>query len=163
MRKIPIIIIAILAAQASVMAQHRISAAGFGPVKTGMTRVQVGKALGAKMFSLDGDPPSGCKYYKARRGFPGLSFMINEGSMARVDTTSWAYRTAEGARVGDTEARIKQLYRGRVTVEPHKYIDGNYLIVGSKKSAIIFETDGKKVLMIRAGRYPEVEWVEGCS
>jgi hypothetical protein len=83
--------------------------------------------------------------------------------MARVDTTSRRYMTAEGARVGDTEARIKQLYRGRVTVEPHKYIDGHYLIVGNKKSAIIFETDGKKVLMIRAGRYPEVEWVEGCS
>lgn len=152
-----------MAVHVGAMAQHTISASGFGPVKTGMTQRHVGRALGLSTFSLDGDPPSGCRYIKARRGFRGISFMMFEGQMARVDTTSRSYRTAEGARVGDTEARIKQLYRGRVTVEPHKYIDGHYLIVGTKKSAIIFETDGKKVLMIRAGRYPEVEWVEGCS
>jgi hypothetical protein len=166
MQKIIPVLILILVIQIGAYAQtssFRISGNGFGPVKTGMTRIQVGKALGAKMFSLDGDPPSGCKYYKARRGFAGISFMISEGSMARVDTTSRAYRTAEGARVGDTEARIKRLYRGRVKIEPHKYIDGHYLIVGDTKRAIIFETDGKKVLMIRAGRYPEAEWVEGCS
>jgi hypothetical protein len=141
----------------------RISAGGFGPVKTGMTVKQASKALGLKMFSTDGDPPSGCRYFRARRGLPNISFMVFEGAIARVDTTSRAYRTAEGARVGDTEALIKSLYRGRVTIEPHKYIDGHYLIVGNKKSAIIFETDGKKVLMIRAGRYPEADWVEGCS
>jgi hypothetical protein len=29
---------------------------------------------------------------------------------------------------------------------------------------IVFETDGShKVIMFRAGRVPEVEWVEGCG
>jgi hypothetical protein len=128
-----------------------------------MTVKQASKALGLQMFSTDGDPPSGCRYFRARRGLSNISFMVLEGEIARVDTTSRAYRTAGGARVGDTEARIKRLYGGRVKVEPHKYTDGHYLIVGDGKRAIIFDTDGKKVLLIRAGRYPEVDWVEGCS
>lgn len=166
MRKIIPVLILLLVVQIGGYTQSssfRISASGFGPVKTGMTVKQASKALGLKVFTTDGDPPSGCRYFRARRGLPNISFMVMEGEVARVDTTSRAYRTAEGARVGDSEARIKLLYPRRVTIEPHKYIDGHYLIVGDGKSAIIFETDGKKVLVIRAGRYPEVDWVEGCS
>jgi hypothetical protein len=33
----------------------------------------------------------------------------------------------------------------------------------SAGKAIVFETDGKRVTMFRAGRMPEVEWVEGCG
>lgn len=166
MRKIIPVLILVLVIQIGGYAQtssFRISAGGFGPVKTGMTVKQASKALKLKMFTTDGDPPSGCRYFRAGRRLPNISFMVLEGGVARVDTTIRTYRTAEGARVGDTEAQIKRLYRGRLKIEPHKYIDGYYLIVGDAKSAIIFETDGKKVLVIRAGRYPEVEWVEGCS
>jgi hypothetical protein len=40
------------------------------------------------------------------------------------------------------------------------------IVKGDSASAgkeIVFETDGKRVTMFRAGRLPEVEWVEGCS
>ena len=58
--------------------------------------------------------------------------------------------------------------RGRVTVQPHKYTNGHYLVVRSATAAdtthrIIFETDGKVVTRFRSGRMPEVAWVEGCS
>ena len=76
--------------------------------------------------------------------------------------------TAEGAGVGDTETRVLALYRGRVRVEPHKYMgpEGHYLVVSvvdDSLAAIIFETDGKVVTMFRAGRRPAVEYVEGCA
>jgi hypothetical protein len=75
--------------------------------------------------------------------------------------------TAEGARVGDSEARIKEIYGDRVTVQPHKYLpNGHYLVVaaaGDAANRIVFETDGKVVTTYRAGRRPEVENVEGCG
>lgn len=45
---------------------------------------------------------------------------------------------------------------------------GKYLIATPAASAdagfrIVFETDGASVLKYRAGRLPEVEWVEGCA
>jgi hypothetical protein len=88
--------------------------------------------------------------------------------LARVVGRGSAVATVVGARIGDTEARIDSLYRGRVTVQPHKYTNGHYLVVRSATAAdtthrIIFETDGKVVTRFRSGRMPEVAWVEGCS
>jgi hypothetical protein len=165
MRKIIPVLILVLVIQIGGYAQSssfRISGSGFGPIRPGMTVKQASKAFGIKLIS-EGDPEGDCGYVRAQRGFTDLGFMVIGVRIARVDTDSRVYQTAEGARVGDTEARIKRLYRGGVKIEPHKYIDGHYIIVGNGKSAIIFETDGKKVTMIRAGRYPEVGWVEGCS
>ena len=31
------------------------------------------------------------------------------------------------------------------------------------KFAYVFETDGKRVTNFRAGKFPEVEYIEGCS
>jgi hypothetical protein len=40
------------------------------------------------------------------------------------------------------------------------------IVLGDSASAgkaIVFETNGKTVTNFRAGRLPEVKWVEGCS
>jgi hypothetical protein len=86
----------------------------------------------------------------------------------RVDITKPGVRTAEGAGVGDTEARVLELYRGNVRVEPHKYTGptGHYLVVTNARDTlhrIIFETDGQRVTRYRAGRRPAVELVEQCG
>ena len=85
----------------------------------------------------------------------------------RVDIVAAGVRTAEGAGVGDSEARVLELYRGRIRVEPHKYTGprGHYLVVSDSRDTlhrIIFETDGQRVTRYRAGRRPAVEQVEGC-
>jgi hypothetical protein len=77
-------------------------------------------------------------------------------------------RTSEGAGVGDTEASVLARYEGRVRVEPHKYAGptGHYLVVAAPPDTshlIIFETDEGTVVTYRAGRTPEVRYVEGCS
>ena len=95
--------------------------------------------------------------------------MVEGGSVARVEVDSGsAVPTAEGARVGDSEKRIRDLYGNRVTLSPHKYTDGHYLTVRSAAPSessyrVVFETDGKRVLRFRAGRTPPVEYVEGCG
>jgi hypothetical protein len=76
-----------------------------------------------------------------------------------------AYQTVSGARVGDPESRIHELYGRRVAVSEHAYVDGHYLTIRSDdgRSALVFETDGVKVTSFRVGRMPEAGWIEGCS
>ncbi len=91
--------------------------------------------------------------------------MVVNGRIARIDVDTRGYVTAAGAKIGDTEARIKRLYKGKVAVSPHKYTDGRYLTVpvDGGKFGIVFETDGKRVTHIRAGKSPEFGYIEGCS
>jgi len=138
---------------------------GYGPVKVGMKPVEAMKAF--KLVENRWDEDEGCYYleFDTEDTDKTPGFMVNDGTIARVDVTSPDYLTEEGAKVGDTEQRIKEIYGKGVKVSPHAYVDGHYLTVTSKdkKYAIIFETDGKVVTYIRAGRPPEVGYIEGCA
>lgn len=140
---------------------------GFGPVRVGMTPPEAGRALGVELKLL-GPGTEPCHYVQATER-PGVAFMVIDGRIARVDVRpASSIRTVEGAAIGDSEGRIHSLYPGRVEVQPHKYVDGHYLIVRPAAASdstyrIIFDTDGKKVTGFKAGRMPEVRWVEGCS
>ncbi|MGH7650816.1 MAG: hypothetical protein ACREMS_03135 [Gemmatimonadaceae bacterium] len=102
-------------------------------------------------------------------GIPdGVSVMVVKGKVARIDVDTGSVTTEDGAKIGDSEDRIRAIYDGDVQVEPHKYIEGGHYmtVMGDSASAgkaIVFETDGKHVTSFRGGRLPEVKWVEGCS
>lgn len=107
-----------------------------------------------------------CDYVSFRNAPAGLAAMVEKGEISRVEVRNGTVATAEGARIGDTEEKVKSLYPGIVTVRPHKYTDGHYLVVTPKdagENRIVFETDGKKVTRYQSGRRPAVEYVEGCS
>jgi hypothetical protein len=107
-----------------------------------------------------------CGYVTVRDAPAGLAIMVEKDVISRVEVRSGKVATIEGARIGDSEEKIKSLYPGMVAVQPHKYTDGHYLVVTPKdagENRIVFETDGKKVLRFRSGRRPAVEYVEGCS
>jgi hypothetical protein len=146
---------------------------GMGPVRVGMTVDEARTALGGDLaLNADNpDHPEGadrCDYPRSARLPSGVKMMVQGQRVVRVEVDSGTAATAEGARIGDAEARIQQLYPGRVTVEPHKYTDGHYLVVrsaaaGDTTHLLVFETDGRVVERFRAGQKPQVEWVEGCS
>ena len=143
---------------------------GAGPLRVGMTMDEARAALGGDLTTgLAGPPdPTACDYPKSAAFPAGLRVMMEGGRLVRVDIDTAALATAEGARVDDPEARIRQLYAGRVTEQPHKYVQtGKYLIVrpadADTTRALIFETDAGKVTRMRAGQRPQVEYVEGCS
>jgi hypothetical protein len=140
---------------------------GFGPVRVGMTLGDLSTALGEEVKAKY-DVFDECDYVRPRALPRGVSLMVLQDTVARVDVDSAGVRTAEGAGVGDTEAHVLELYRGRVEVQPHKYTgpEGHYLVVsvpGDTLHRIIFETDGKVVTEFRGGRRPAVEFVEGCA
>ena len=159
-----------------------VSLRGIGPVLVGMTVSQASKAAAVALVA-DGlpDPDSECGFVHPKGGRPkGLSFMVTGASdeegeagqtdrIARVDVDSTVFKTRSGMGVGNTEAEVKAAYPDRIKVEPHKYVDeGHYLVYQPQDAAdarfgLVFETDGTKVTSFRAGRQPEVGWVEGCS
>lgn len=141
---------------------------GYGPVQTGMTVGQAGDAAARPLTQVNPGFEE-CDYvHFADDSSRAVQFMVIEGRVARVDVNDSTISTSHGVRIGDTEASVEAKYPGRITVSPHKYVDGYYLTVGPEAPAdsghaIVFETDGARVTTYRAGRMPEVEYIEGCS
>ncbi len=155
-------------AQAKLTNQSKVTLNSIGTVRVGMTVKEAAKAAGTKLV---GDAPNNSCYYVKPQGEPqNVGFMVTGGRISRVDVNrNSRVTTFSGAGIGDTEARIKSLYPGQITVTPHKYVQGgHYLTLRPKDRAygnyrLIFETDGKRVTQFRSGKLPEVEFVEGCS
>jgi hypothetical protein len=138
---------------------------GIGKLAAGMTVAEAKAAYPS--FSVPAGDPSACGYAKMN-GLPsGVAVMVEAGKVARVEVRSGSVATSTGARIGDSEAKIKSLYPNQIAVTPHKYeTAGHYLTVtpaGSANNRIIFETDGKRVTNYRAGARPQVEYVERCG
>jgi hypothetical protein len=139
----------------------RVTADGIGPVRVGMTLAEVEAAAGVRLAALASD---GCEYRPLRSPDGNVLAMFTGGRVARIDVREPAAATAAGVHVGDTSTRVRELYGNAVVATPHKYTDGQYLTVPLRVSRrLIFETDGSVVTRYRAGRLPEVEWVEGCG
>jgi hypothetical protein len=136
---------------------------GYRRIKIGTSLQGVSKVTGLKFSDIAADEDN-CAYVTTP-SLPGLSFMIVNGVIARIDVEKGDYVTPEGAKLGDSEETIKKLYP-KAEVEGHQYDPaGHYFTVQSpnEETAIVFETDGKKVTTFRVGRPQEVAFVEGCS
>ena len=139
---------------------------GIGLVRAGMTLAELREALDSVRFT---DPDSMRCAYPKFSGLPeGIWVMVEQGVVGRIDVQKGDVTTADGVRIGDTEAKVRSAYGARVTSEPHKYTDGRYLVVRPAASdtthLIIFETDSAgRVLRYRAGKLPQVRYVESCS
>lgn len=141
---------------------------GYGPLLIGMTVANAATALNSPIPSTAG-LDTACAYIHVANMPAGMRIMFTGGTVARIEVDSNTIATGLGARVGDSELRVRGLYGPRVTAEPHKYLPGgHYLIVApipptDSALRLVFETDGKRVTKYRAGRMPQVKWVEGCA
>ena len=141
---------------------------GLGQIQIGMT---LDEAVNMGLLNERPDIKQACDFVfpAVGAGIPfGVNVMVVKGKVARIDVDTGTVTTEDGAKIGDSEDRIKSIYGDELKVSPHKYIEGgHYLTVlgdsASAGKAMVFETDGKQVTMFRAGRIPEVQWVEGCG
>jgi hypothetical protein len=113
---------------------------------------------------------SPCAYLATEKLPDQIGLMFQGGRLARVDVWDPGIRTAGGAQVGDTEARILQLYGTRIQVTPHHYppVGAHYMIFTPDDATerdwqMLFETDGTKVTQFRVGVKDAVARVEGCA
>jgi hypothetical protein len=141
----------------------RLSIDSFGPIRVGMSIAEARRAAGVEMRGNLSS--SECEMLHLVTD-PGVQLMSENGKVTRIDITDAHHQTVLGIRIGDTEAQAQTADDGKLEIGPHKYDEhGHYLILRSpdKKSAMVFETDGKRIVRMRAGVVPSVEYVEGCG
>ena len=108
--------------------------------------------------------------------FPQLGFMVTEGVVTRIDVYGGLVTTLSGVGVGATESEVLATYGAQIEQTPHPYLGetGSYLTfvpvdAADSEYRLIFETEDNAVVgeptvtTFRAGRLPEVEWIEGCA
>jgi hypothetical protein len=137
---------------------------GVGPVKVGMTLVQLTAIFHQKLAEEDSGSDN-C-YYVTAPGHDHVGFMIIDGRVVRVDVNAPGIATVAGIQVGDTEAKARKIYGLRLKVSAHQYVDnGHYLTVRSAdgRYGMRFETDGGKITGYYAGTYEAIQYVEGCE
>jgi hypothetical protein len=143
---------------------------GVGPVRVGMSASEASAALGQPLvMPSEAIADSQCAYATWRGAPAGVSLMIENGHVERVDVDSATIPTTAGVRVGDSEESVRSVYAERVTTTPHKYDPSGHNLtvrpsaVADSMFRIVFETDGQRVTRFRAGRLPAVQYVEGCG
>jgi len=150
---------------------NTITTGGLGPVRIGMTVAEATKAAGRAIVAPTAAAVSvspGCAFATVD-GMPGVGLMLNDGVIGRIDINAGAISTSSGAHIGSTEQEIKDLFPGIITVTDHAYVDGGHYLTltptadSLKDFRVVFETDGQVVTSYRAGKTPQVEWVEGCA
>jgi hypothetical protein len=145
----------------------RVSTQGLGPVHIGVSKARAERAAGMRM-RFDGPARSGCRYMKPVDARVRASLMLTRGRVVRVDVARRGIATPSGVRVGDSEASVRRRFAGQLRVTRHEYTDGYYLEFvpndhAERNRRVIFETSRGRVSYIRAGRLPEVRYIEGCS
>jgi hypothetical protein len=132
-----------------------------------MSRQQLERALGARLKSGNPDADSdSCEYTTPEVGDAGVSYMLINRHLARIDISEPNIFTLSGAHVGSSKDSVLGLYGGRVVVSPHAYTapEGEYLTMLSpdSKNGIRFETDQGKVTVYYLGTAEAIQYIEGC-
>lgn len=164
-----------VSAQAKLTERSKLALNGIGPIRVGMTVDEASQSAGIRLIrsGSGGMDEYLCSYVQPQGEPKGISFMVTNGRIARVDISSKRITTISGARIGDNENRILSLYPDVIKATPHPYVshspdNGKYLTFVPKDAVdknyrIVFETSKNRVDRFRSGKLPEVEYIEGCS
>lgn len=148
----------------------QLSEGGLGPIKIGMTVDQAEKAAQKKFLlePVDGQyRTEACRFATLKNGPKEVFLMLNHRTIVRIDVKNPEIKTTQGFHLGSNADTVKTLNKGKIEAYPNKYeADKETVVVTPKEKSnlrLVFDTDGKKILYMRAGKTPEVEYVEGCS
>ena len=141
---------------------------GLGPVRIGMTALQIRAAVAVPLTSDKQDFEPGCYYLHPKED--EIAFMMLKDRLGRIDVNGGRWRTFSGVGIGTTEAQVRRVHGDELRVEPHPYDGpvGKYLIVRPRQTRyrgleLLYETDGAIVTTFRAGTKEAVSLIEGCS
>jgi hypothetical protein len=147
----------------------KLTPAGWGPVRIGMTQAQTEKALKIQLEGEAFDNQGSCmELYSSDQRLAGLYFMFLDGKLSRISAGERsAIKTPRSMGVGSTAEEVRAAYGEKLKAEPHHYLDlpAEYLTYWLKptKSGVRFETDAqRRVETIHAGD-ASIQFIEGCA
>lgn len=142
-----------------------LSMTGLGAVRAGMTVEQVLPL--ADWSGLARRQQAEECWYLRYEGPTAFRLMIIGNRVVRIELAGKSnLRTFAGARIGTTEAELKNMYGAKLEVQPHKYVEGGHTITlrsGAGTEGLRFETAQGAVTAIQAGPWEHLNYVEGCS
>lgn len=140
-----------------------VSTVGIGDVRFGMTVEEAQEAAGTELVRQDGGTET-CWPAVPREAPEGVTFLVQDGTVERVDITAAGIETPSGAGIGMSQSELEALFPDRL--EATDVLGGRqYTFVpndpGEADRRIVFLTDGDRVVSYKAGRTPLVE-APGC-
>ena len=147
----------------------KLTPAGWGPVRIGMTRAQTEKALKLQLEGEAFDNEGSCvELYSSDQKLAGLYFMFLDGKLSRISANGDSLvKTPRGIGVGSSDEEVRKVYGEKLQAEPHHYEGepAEYLTywLKPKVRGVRFETDTqRKVQTIHAG-LDSIQLIEGCA
>ncbi|MBI1362056.1 MAG: hypothetical protein GC155_17405 [Alphaproteobacteria bacterium] len=120
-----------------------------------------------KLETLAGDDAQtgmGCYELFGNAPIEGVSFLVENGKVGRVDFLSGGPKTAEGFGVGSDAETIRSRFGGALSEHVNKYEpDVTDMVVDQPPGRVIFEIQDGKVRAWRAGVPPTIDYVERCG
>jgi len=147
----------------------KLTPSGLGPVRIGMSRAQVAKALDTELEGEAFDNEGSCiELFPDREELKGTYFMFLEGKLSRISVSEPSHLvTPRGIGVGATAEEVRKAYGDKLQAEPNHYLDlpAEYLTFWLKPESrgVRFETNtDQKVEIIHAGN-DSIQLIEGCA
>lgn len=151
-----------------VSAKSPISTQGIGPILVGMTVSEAEKAGNIELDFGGSYRTDSCRY-GSTSALEDIDFMFSKGTLARIDVGNPQTKTLSGVGVGDSEADVFAAYGEQLQRDANYYDPENasYLTYvpsdSSDNTRVLFDVIEDEVVNVRAGRLPEINYVEGCA
>jgi len=141
----------------------RLAPEGYGPFRIGMSFAQVRKLaprLRPTEASLLVSPD--CDYLPLP-GHRGVGLMFIDGRLRRIDLSLPGLHSTRGVGPGDPVSKVLKAYPG-LEAAPRAYVENEQTLTHhAGPNAIRFETVEGRIDDVYAGRWAEVQLIEGCS
>lgn len=168
--KLVALLAALLATTATAEAPAwKLTPAGLGPVRIGMTRDEVAKALKTELEGEAFDNEGSCiELFPVSEELKGSYFMFLDGKLSRISVTDQSkFVTPRAIGVGASADEVRKAYGADLQSEEHEYlgVPAEYLTfwLKPKLRGVRFETNAeRKVEIIHAGN-DSIQLIEGCA
>lgn len=149
-------------AQAKLTLKSRITTAGVGPIKIGMTIPQARLASG-RNITVRSEVHPGCGHDTVHPLRYGISTLTRHGRIAVLYINKRSLATRSGVRVGDSVAKLRRVYGNQLKARRNIYGTRIYEIRDGNREVQFSTYNGRLIHQIATGRKPEVDWPEGCA
>lgn len=142
-----------------------ISTVGLGEVTFGMTVAQAQAAAGTDLINCA--PTSDCYRVTLAQGPEGISFLVTNNTIERVDIVAGPLTTRSGIGIGSTEDEIINLFGDQIETQTND--DGSVDLIfvprddSDAEFRVIFTIRDGAVETFRSGRIPQVTVQNPCA